>query len=228
MELKRKIEALISPLTVELENSFAEAETLLKSKQSEYQELSIAYTELLGEVTSTKDKFEKEKQDIKRAFDEIESESLTLDNEKDVFYSEAQKINESLILKRDEIELLNKEITERKAELKTVEVLTKQKDILTSDLARVNSELTTKGTLIKEAEGKLELAIAATNKEIDRLSTLNAEVEQSLADRTIKVISREQAADAKEKKLNEKEEDLKTIEARWKKLYESKGAGFKI
>lgn len=228
MQFRQKIEAIINPVVYLLEESFAEAEQLVKNKQVEYRDLSTSYTELLADLTAINDKISKDKEDVARGLGKINADRLQLESDRNNFITEAEKIHTELIEKRDAIELLKKEIEERKSELKTITVLTKQKDVLIAELSKINSELSFKSTQMKEVESKLDIAVKNTNAEINRLSTLNKDIEEALSARTTKVLEREQIVASKEKKLLEKEEDLRTIEGRWKKLYESKGAGFKI
>ena len=121
---------------------------------------------------------------------------------------------------------------------------------LTKEIEIKNSKLSDREIAVRDEEDKLKNLRDVINSEVENgkntLAQLTREINQLGEERRLRQLQdildndervKEIKAElelripqiaAKEKELKNKESDLAIVEARWKKLYEDKGAGFKI
>lgn len=228
MDWKNKIKVIVDEMIGAIAADLDAIERQTEEKRAEYKNILSQYTELQKELSQHKSKMIQDIAEIDKERKFVEDQRQLVEEDSRAFAAEATKIQEELIQKRDEISALEKTIAEKKSELKTIAVLESQKEILIKDLDKLSKDSDAKLAQLKE----IETAISVQNSKLvnvaKEIELVKGTTLQEIETKLQLIANKERDVVARETNVKQKEADLVTVEKRWKKLYEEKGANFKI
>lgn len=197
-------------------------------KANELSSLTSNLLALEGQAKIVREWSEGEQKKWDKAWQEYQKLIAEFTEQKEKFSSELDSIKGLKASLLNSTDSLKKEIEALTKEKETLETMTSTKDLLAKDLENINAAVIInrkeQADLISEI-AKLQNSLKGAQESFLKA---NEDVIKKIESDRLSIIEREKTLAEKKKELDAKEGDLKTVEMRWKKIYESKGVGFKI
>jgi len=194
-------------------------------------ELSQASSRLIA-VTAEANRIKAEAQDqLRQAENEMRKIDVArseLGAESDSFYQLKDKLSKEISENRDTIARQEEKITYLKNEVKSMELLRVAKESLETELNELNAKVTSASKDLSAQEAEHLVALNATLKELEAAKKELAGTRANNEKELNLILPRIEELNEREKQVKIKEEGLKTIEDRYKRLYAEKGANFKL
>ena len=192
----------------------------LKEVDKDIREQTDKYVKLVAECDSITAEIKKEKRDINQTRDALVKKEGTVTRNVLRLEKELDKLSSDIVLLRKNIITLQEKKATLDKESRVVDTLKGIKSGLEKDVKKL------KGEFDKNSKS-FEKSISDYKKEEVRLTKSISVLEDKHEKELAKVLPKMEALDLREKAIKQKEGDLSIIEARYKKLYADKGAGFK-
>lgn len=227
-KLQLNINEKITSEVGKLFSQLKELTDLKLAKEKELIEVGYRFMEMTKELALVKE-------EMYTAERVISSERNELDNEKQSLLKLKRDVKEEHFRLTKDIKNINEQTASRKEELKDVNEdirkitpLRTVKESLEKDIERLKEYHTEQQGEHDELRTKHSDEVKDMDMEIrDRENELKS-VNKEISDRSRVVLPRVAELEEREKEISAKEEGLRVIEARYKKLYQDKGANFKI
>lgn len=224
MMWQKQITELIHEIEKELVAIEAEIAEKKKLRDTVYQEYTDAQIKL-AEASQVFDSFQKETLAIKRELEDRETAVLVEERRVDTLIYEADiKVEEA----KKKLANLERDIAIKTAELTAIDIKKSQIKELEQEVSRLTNLTELKVSEIKVLEKKLEQLEKDIEVQNEKFKADNASKVKSIEEALAFIRSEENRLSEKEKALNTKEQDLIIVENRYRKMYDEKGASFKI
>lgn len=190
--------------------------------------ITLEYSKVSQEIVKSKGELEVQRNELTRANNKLIEDIQN-------FKSEVERFeNTKLKIKRD-VELLTTAKTKLEQDIKyctesldTMAMQLKSKDILSKELEDVRIALQKETKDLNTVKEEYNTVLRKTTKAIEDEKSILETIKKDIEEKRKIVIPTIEELDIRAKALDEKEEGLKIIEARYKKLYGEHGANFKV
>ena len=228
MNITETIVKMVQQVVPSIENEIKEVESRLVETKSAYSRGIAELIDVEGKASEVRSWLTREVTGIESAKTEVHNAKLALAQEIKDANEKVESLNYSAEVLKSEIIHLENNIAVLKSERESIGDIETVKSNILNEVERLNKEASDKSKIVSELEIKITHLTASLSKAESNYLEANKDLIASIEKQSKE--SREYANQLNDraKMLDAKEDDLKTVEARWKKLYESKGAGFKI
>ncbi len=201
-------------ITDELEKNINELNSILSEKTGNLITISNEYENISGKIKV-------EKREIVQARDINRKENLRLDTKKESVEKVYTKLEHENNVLSNRIVNLKEEISRLEKEKSSIEIFEGIKSNLIRDVDIYKKE-------ILDLNKQIEKIGKDKNKTIFDLDKVISDKEQEQEEQLNRVIPSLNKVKERTKELDIKEQDLRVIESRYKKLYTEQGASFKV
>lgn len=228
MTLKEKITNLIIDFTDELEGELEFLTSGIDKANIGYSKASEALSEIQAQVQDTKVWAHKERTEIEFEKKTLQEERNRFEQERNAFVLSKDALQAELITKTAEKSRLDRDIKDRETILHSTENLTIVKQELLNELSQLSLVIEEKKSIYKELLVDIEESFNEHRVSTELFQKENEDRIQKIDFQIENIMVREANLAQISKEQNIKENDLRIVEQRWRKIYESKGASFKV
>lgn len=228
MNITETIVKMVQEVVPGIENEIKRVEQQLKEVQTGYNRALAELIEVNNHASIVKAWSTKEVSTIEAIKSQVNQSEVALEQDINKAREEIASIYTTIRSLNVEKINLESEVKELYAQRDSIAELESIKSALLKDMARLNDEATAKSKIVSGLNTEIERLTESKSKAESNYREANKELIESIALAQVETRERANQLNEQEKALDMKESDLKTVEARWKKLYEGKGAGFKI
>jgi len=228
MNITETIVKMVQQVVPSIENEIKAVESRLVETKSAYNRGIAELIDVEGKAAEVRSWLTREVTEIEAAKTEIQQARLELSQETSTAQEQVVNASGTVEALKHEFLSLSKKIEELKSERDSIGDIVLIKTGLLEEVSRLNEDATKKSKVVSELTKEIENLTESKSKAESNYLEVNKDIILKIETETKELREYANQLSERSKALDSKEDDLKTVEARWKKLYESKGSGFKI
>jgi chromosome segregation ATPase len=228
MSIKEKIQKLVEQTVDSLEKEIGAVQQQLVSVKDEYLAVIRNLSELEKQAKLVSDWSDEVRAAVSKDQSTLEAEQAEFNSTRDAFLSTYEQQSAQYESLKRQISILDREIDDKSKLASSLTDLLNQKELALGELDNITNDYREKLTLVKELNTSIEKLTESKAKAEENFREVNKDIIAQLEEKKTLLRAEDERLTKKAAELNTKESDLRTVEQRWKKIYETKGVGFKI